>query len=224
MRLSKILFFTLILLIPLNLGKHFITADSYVWGVLVDYLIPTFYIQDLLAILVLVFWVIEDGFPKKEDLLEFITTRRNQVLIFFIVASGLSVVSAIRFVPSFFEFLRLLLYTLLAIYISYKVRAEKDLPVILSLLSFEVIFLGLLGIFQYVKQASVFNNYLFFGEQPYSFSTWGIAKENVFGVYRVPAYGLFRHPNIFGGFLSVLLVWLLPNLRQKKRYFFSFVL
>src|SRR4030042_5726157 len=45
-------------------------------------------------------------------------------------------------------------------------------------------------------------------EPPFSFSTAGIIKENLFGFSVVPAYGLFKHPNILGGFLSVMLIWI----------------
>jgi hypothetical protein len=55
------------------------------------------------------------------------------------------------------------------------------------------------------------------GEQPYAYGTRNIVKTNFFGVARIPPYGLFRHPNIFGGFLAVTLLWVLFLLKTSYR-------
>ncbi len=222
MKLSRLFFFLLVLLIPLNLGRHFIIPDAFVWGTLVDYLIPTIYVQDILAVLILLLWFLENGLPKKYSAREFFKERAWQVLVLFIAAVGFSTLSSLRIFPASYVFLRLLLYVSLSIYVSYEVKVEKDFPVILNLLSIDLVFLGLLAIVQFGKQGAVFNNYLFFGEQPYSLSTWGVDRENVFGNLMVPAYGLFRHPNIFGGFLSIVLIWLIPYLPRKRIYLLPF--
>ena len=47
--LDKLVFYLLIIFLPINLGKHFEILDSYVWGFLSDYLIPTVYVQDILV-------------------------------------------------------------------------------------------------------------------------------------------------------------------------------
>ena len=52
---AKKLFFLLILLLPLNLGKHFVIKDSYVLGLLIDYLIPTIFVQDILVFLIILY-------------------------------------------------------------------------------------------------------------------------------------------------------------------------
>ena len=223
MKASKVLFFVLVLLLPVNLGKHFELFDSYVWGVLSDYLIPTLYAQDILVVSTLIFWLKERGFPSRQTLATFVSAKEAQFLILFIFSLMLSVASAARPLPAFFVFLRIFLYFLLFIYISYEIKVEKDFLVILTLLAISVIFIGALGILQFLKQGAVFNNYLFLGEQPYSYSTWGIVRKSVLGVGKIPAYSLFRHPNIFGGFLSVVLVWVLASFKKSKIFLLAFI-
>ncbi len=215
------LFLIIVFIIPFNLGKHFIINDSYVWGILVDYLIPTVYLQDILVFLVLVFWVVS-GNVKKVKSLSLISKREVQISTLFVFSCLFSVLSAQRLVPSLYFWIRLLLYFLLFIFILCEVCVEKRFFKILNVVSASVIFVSLLGVFQFIKQGSLFNNYYFFGEQPYSLSTYGIAKETFLGHFVVPSYATFRHSNVLGGFLSIFLLWLLPYLRGNRRYFFAF--
>ena len=222
--ISKKLFYFLILLLPINLGKHFESDASFVRGIRVDYLIPTIFVQDILVFLIIIFWIVEKGFPKKQQLLKVFERKEVQVLIFFLFSLLLSTLSARSFIPSIYFFGRVLLYAGVFLYVVFEVKAEEDFPRVLEMLGIGVVFLGILGILQYIKQGSVFNDYLFFGEQPYSFSTWNVAKEKVFGVSKVASYGTFRHPNTFGGFLSIVLVWIYSNIERKKEYIMSFLL
>ena len=59
MTLHKKLFFVLALLLPVNLAKHFIYPGAYVDGILVDYLIPTLYLTDLLIAAIAALWLFE---------------------------------------------------------------------------------------------------------------------------------------------------------------------
>jgi len=58
-QVSKILFFALAAVLPVNLGKHFEFSGSYVYGNLVDYLVPTLYLQDILALALLLAVIFE---------------------------------------------------------------------------------------------------------------------------------------------------------------------
>ena len=49
--LRRIVFYTLLLCLPLNLGYHFILKTSYLHGTLIDYLVPVIYVQDILAVI-----------------------------------------------------------------------------------------------------------------------------------------------------------------------------
>jgi len=85
------------------------------------------------------------------------------------------------------------------------------------LLVISVFSISLLGLAQWVLQHSVFNNYLFFGEQPYSFLTPGILHHALLGDSVIPPYAIFKHPNVLGGYLSIVLVWLAMLFLYTKR-------
>ena len=85
--LSKKIFFILIFLIPVNLGKHFEIFSSFVGGVLVDYLVPTIFVQDILILLIILLWLFSGGikrlFTSKIELFE---KKEVQISFLFIFA------------------------------------------------------------------------------------------------------------------------------------------
>jgi len=225
LNLSRNIFVVLVILIPVNLGKHFITTDSYVHGILVDYLIPTIYLQDILIILVLVLWFLSGSLKKIfKGRYRVLDRKEIQFAILFVFSTFLSVLSSQRFLPSIYFWARLPLYFLLLLYILSEIKVESYFFKILDILAVSTALLGILGISQYLNHGAVFNNYLVFGEQPYSASTLDVAKKTFMGKRVVPAYGVFRHPNIFGGYLSLVLVWIFSFLKRNKKYLIAFVL
>jgi len=223
--LSKKIFFILIFLIPINLGKHFEIFSSYVGGVLVDYLVPTIFVQDILILLVVLFWLFSGGFKKLfSTKIELFEKKEIQISFLFIFSLFISTLVSVRFIPSFYAWLRMLVYYLFFIYTLLEINVEDNYFKILDITSTSVFLISLLGITQFINQGSVFNNYLILGEQPYSAGIFGIAKEYIFGRYLIPAYGLFRHPNAFGGYLAIILSWLFCFIKKRKSYFVSFLL
>jgi len=208
---ARFLFYILIISLPINLGLHFILPSSYVGGLLVDYLVPTVFVQDILAVLLCKFWITED----RAGIYSALRSKKALPLVLLVYILFLSTLMATRFVPSFYLFLRWLIYVFVCLYVREKFNHDTDTKFISKVLSYWLLFLGLLALNQYVIQGSVFNNYLVLGEQPYSAATPLIARENIFGVARVPAYGIFRHPNIFGGFLAISLIWVLNAYKKK---------
>lgn len=211
LRLSKLIFYSLIVCLPINSGLHFVSSSAYVGGLLVDYLIPTLFAQDILAILLCIAWVIENP----SGVLDVIKSKKAFALVLLIYVLFLSTLLATRFIPSFYAFFRWVVYALVCLYIQKNFDRETDTVFVSKALSYWLVFLGILALGQYIKQGAFFNNYLILGEQPYSAATPLIDRENIFGVARVPAYGIFRHPNIFGGFLAVALIWVLNAYRKK---------
>lgn len=200
--LKRILFSLIIFLIPINLGKHFISVNSYVGPQLVDYLIPTIWLTDLLIFVLLVLWVVGGGLKrvKNKNLLRFITV--------FIAVLIPSVLIAPRIEASAYFFLSLVLKIMFMLFVSEMKNIKDNFLKIVKILSSSVFLLSILALGQWFKQSSVFNNYLFFGEQPYSLVSSNVAKINLFGRLKIPPYATFRHPNIFAGFLSTVLVWI----------------
>lgn len=217
-RVKEILFYLLVFTLPFNLGKHFVFGWSYVNGLLTDYLIPTLYLQDVLIISLLLLWFIEIV-KRKRTLVDLGWISR--FLFIFLFTILLSSISSINPAASVFGFLRLALYILFSFYIVYNFDWEKEIPKLIKVLILSVLFIEGLSILQWLKQGSIFNNYLFFGEQPYGYSTFGISKESFFGRTVIPPYATFRHPNILAGFLSIVLVWIYGFRGVLKDNFFE---
>jgi len=222
--ISKTLFLLLVFFIPVNLGKHFEIIDSYVRGVLIDYLVPTIFLQDILVFIILMFWLFSFTKNTWYKILNILDRKEIQMIVLFVFSVLLSSLCSQRIVPSLYAWSRFFLYFLLFLYILLEIPVEEYFFKILKIIAISIIFSGLLGIFQYINKGSVFNNYLVLGEQPYSYSTYGIAKEIFLGTRVIPSYGLFRHPNIFGGYLSLLLLWIFPFIKKNLLYLISFLL
>lgn len=176
------LFYLILFLIPSNLGKHFILPSSYVGGSLVDYLIPTVYLTDILIVLLLIVKPLK-AIPK--------------TLIIFLLLLLPSVIFAASPVPAVYKWLKFLEIGLLISWVKqYKPDFRK--PLIAA-----VIFQSLLAVGQWLNQGSLFG-YWFLGEQPYTAATPGIDKITwLDGSLKIPPLGTTPHPNILGGFLAV---------------------
>ncbi len=217
------IFYLLIILLPLNLGKHFYFDWSYVNGLLIDYHIPTIFVQDILILVLLFVWVVDLVANKAYKAYKF-NFKYFALIILFNFCVALSVLSSKYLEPSLYVFCRQLLYSGFLFYVWCNITFSKDFIKIINLISISMVFVSVLGILQWYKQSSVFNNYLFFGEQPYSYSTRGVVVENFFGQGKVASYGLFRHPNVFAGFLSVWILWCLYAFSHtKKRLYLYFI-
>ncbi len=204
--LSRTVFYTLLMCLPLNLGYHFILKTSYLHGILIDYLVPVLYVQDILAV---IFVLLNFSTIKN------VVLKADKFLIWFLFAVLLSTISSAYPAVSLSYFVRLLVYVLTMLIAKEKYGSKEAGEKMYKIAAVWIVGLSVLAILQWVKQGSVFDNYLFLGEQPYNISTPGIIIENFFDVAKVPPYGTFRHPNIFGGLLSVTLVWML-FLAQKS--------
>ncbi len=197
-KVSRILFLSLVAILPLNLGKHFEFYGSYVYGNLIDYLVPTLYLQDVLAVALLISMI----FEKKK----FGLSGPVKKLAWFLLVLFASSIFASRALPSFWFLFRVFLYSLTAVYAYRWFDFKKDAVIFHKILTMQFIFISTLAILQFLFKGSVFDNYLFFGEQPYSFSTPNITKEIFLGNVVLPPMALFRHPNILAGYLAVLLI------------------
>src|SRR3989304_6764950 len=140
------LFYLIVFLIPANLGKHFILPQSYVSGYLVDYLIPTLYLTDILIILLLIFK------PVK-------TVPR--ALCIFLGLLLPSVIFSASPIPAIYKWFKFLEIGLLVTWIR-----QYQPPIIKPLLA-AIIFQSLLAIGQWFNQGSLLG-YWFLGEQPYT--------------------------------------------------------
>ena len=140
-QISKILFFVLIAVLPVNLGKHFEFSGAYVYGNLVDYLVPALYPQDILALVLLLAII----FEKKKIVLQG-PVRKLGV---FLGLLFLSSIFASRVLPSLWFSFRIFLYSMTAVYVYFWVDLEKDAALLRKILTIQFLFISTLAILQF---------------------------------------------------------------------------
>lgn len=236
-KLQTFTFYLLLILLPSNLAKHFFFDFSSIYGVYVDYLIPTVYLTDLLLFILLALWAAETVVKIKSLCREHPPVRQARVhlwrkesiptlsLLVFLLVAGLSVAVAKNQPAAVYKWLKLLEFTLLALWVAAHINWEHDFSRIVLALSLGVFYESLLTIFQWFRQESIFGFY-FLGEPPYSILTPGIAKISFLGEVKVRPYGTLPHPNVLGGFLAVLLPWIIfyaaRQVKEKARRYAAF--
>jgi len=219
------IFYLLLFLLPTNLAKHFPLPSSYVSGILVDYLIPTLYLTDILIISLLVLWLI-DKFSSHQQLTLWPSRQLlKSPLIIFLLLLLPSVIFSTSLIPAAYKWLKFLELTLLVSWIKDNLDLKTHLTTITNWLSASVICQSLLALAQWLKQSSLFG-YWFFGEQPYTSATPGIDKITWFsGALKIPPLGTLPHPNVLAGFLVAslpLILYQLIKARQPKSIFLYF--
>lgn len=220
MNLTKRLLQILVFLIPTNLSYHWILESSYINGRLIDYLIPSLYLQDIVLVLLLGAIVYNKliNVDKSDFIQLFKSVLRSSTLqIFFIFIIYLLVVSA--FTPSaisaFLIIFRASLLYLCGNWIIKTYSKQDFLSLIIPPLIVGIISQSIIGLSQYINQSSVFG-YLLLGEPDLSSAL--IAKTQFRGFLEVAPYGTTPHPNILAGFIVTAMIIIFnrtPLLGQK---------
>ena len=99
---------------------------------------------------------------------------------------------------------------------SFIIRLKpKLLPSVLSL-SVGVYYSSVLAIWQFLAQSSIGGVLWWLGERSFNLSTPGIAKTTINGAEILRPYATFSHPNVLGGFLTVMLPVILAVLVYRR--------
>jgi len=200
------------LLIPVQLGKHFWPSFSFVSGIRVDYLSPILYLSDIAAIIIILFFIISKKWPHlsfSKNLLPYIALF-VLVLVFQIFVAR-SPLAHLYGVSKFFEMF------LLGMFVATTIK-HTDIGNIARALSIGAFFSSVLSFLQMFFQHSIGGVFYFLGERTFSISTIGIAKMNSFDMQILRPYAAFPHPNVLAFFLFVsvvLLAWFIPYEKNK---------
>ena len=194
--IDKIIFW-LVFLLPTQLGRHFWLKESYVFGLRVDYLSPTFYFQDFFILSIIVLFL-------RKNFWQF---RQKKYLFFtglYLIISLFNIYFSLNPLISFFYWLRISELILLGLAIgkyskTFLDHIQKCLPGI-------VLFETGLSVFQMIKQGSIGGIFWFLGERSFSVFTPGIARADWLGKVLLRPYGTFSHPNSLAGFTLVSLI------------------
>ena len=197
--LSDVFILLLFFLLPVGWSKHWLIPENLVNGVLVDYLMPDLWLQDIiaLAIIILNFKFI---ILKLKFLLPLFLILGS---VFFSSAPLVSLINLTRF--------------LLALGVGHILTSNRKFkkPALIGLTG-AVIWTGILAILQFIKQGTVFG-WWFLGEPIFSLGSGGVKKVVLFGKNLVLPMATFPHFNVLIAFLILSLI----VLRKKIWYWLA---
>lgn len=207
-KVQSLLFVLLVFLLPTQFGKHFWPSFAFINGLRIDYLSPTLYTTDVLA----VFFI-------------FSATKRiyfSSLFFLFLLILSVGIYLSIQPMSGWYGFLKIIEYAFLwnALLNFFKEKKETVTLLSLPLLS-GVIFESLLAIWQYLYQQSVGGFFYFFGERTFSASTPGIANASVNGELILRPYGTLSHPNVLAAFLLFGCSVIFYKIFKEKNIFYK---
>ena len=220
MRLHRVLFFLLLILLPVQLGRHFWPDFSLVFGLRVDYLSPTIYLTDLLVMGILVTWLFE--MKKKRDKIH----KRlkgywwlGAVFAFLLLNAFLAQNQG----AAFYKLIKIIEFTLLGFYVARN-RPQLSIfhfplfsPRNKLCLSIAIVYSSFIAIAQLLKQASLDGVFWWLGERTFNDFTPGIARAVWDGRLIMRPYATFPHPNVLAGFILVVTILLLGNFKSTNQ-------
>jgi len=211
-KLNSILILLITLIFPLNQQYHlrpFISVEGFI----IDYLILKISAQEVIIFLILVLNLV--------FIIKFFRNLRIlSVLLLFLTFIFLSVLNSRYTLLAFYDNLIWVLIVFCSILFIKKPEIIKQ-DVVVKSIKFWLIFLVILGCFQFLNQGSIFNNYHIFGEYPYSENNLFIKQRNTLLSDFVPSMGIFSHSNIFGAYYLFLL-FLLRCFKKDRVIFHIF--
>lgn len=214
-KLHQALFSLLLILLPIQLGRHFWPDFSLISGIRVDYLSPTIYLTDLLVIGILGVWFWERRSQFSVFSFQSLVKKYWWILAVFTFLL-LSAFFAQNQGAAFYKLIRIIEFSLLGLYV---VKTKPRLPLVANLLSISVIYSSFIAIAQLLKQASLDGVFWWLGERTFNDFTPSIARAVWDGQLIMRPYATFSHPNVLAGFVLVSLILVLANFssRSKRR-------
>lgn len=194
--------------------------NPYIDGVLVNYLVPTVHIVDVMAGLIVVSFVWEGGIRKFAKYKWWVIS-----VILYLLLHNIIFANWVTFILSLRYLLLIIVGFALVLYL--KEAFEKGvLRALINQLVF-VVSIGLIvqiaiGLLQVINGHSIGMDFL--GESRITGSYIGVSYLSLDGGNVLRAYGTFPHPNVLGGyFVAVQLFFLtfLPFVRKKWKVVFS---
>lgn len=211
-KINRLLVFLFVLLLPTQLGRHFFLPFSYLSGVRIDYLAPTLYLTDILAILLII-----------NNLKTVYLFLKQKKILFILGLLLINIFFSLSTFVSVFQWIRILEWlSLFAIFKNLAKKFKADQTAFFLLLGgFFELFLCLL---QLVNKHSIQGLFYFFGERYMTLSMPGIAKASFRGIEILRPYGTFSHPNSMAGFYLLIYFFVLTNKKIKHVFLKYFLL
>ena len=195
LKLKKIegsLLFLTLLFLPTQLGRHFWPEFAFVYSLPIDYLSPTIYFWDVLAIALCISFILQ----KKH-----INRLALNLFCFFILTQTLSLLQ--NFANTGAGLVRLeqyLIAGLFGVYLASSKFSEMK-SVIFWALALSILGESILAIAQFIKAGTL--GLWILGERTFSISTPAIAKFDFYGSEFLRPYATFPHPNVLAAFMII---------------------
>jgi hypothetical protein len=207
--LSRTILLLFILLLPTQLGKHFFLPFSYLSGVRIDYLAPTLYVTDILAVLLI--------FLFAREWMRYVLNKTVAMVLLFVLAN---IVFALSPLVATYKALKLLEVILLGIvFFRQRVLSIREIVVAFTIgAGIEL----LIAILQFYFKHSLQGIVYFLGERFLTSSLPDIAKVSLMGIEVLRPYATFSHPNSMAGFYLLLYGFILwqKQIPPLLRYIF----
>lgn len=227
-------FFSLILLLPTQLGKHFWPDFSIISGIRVDYLSPIVYVTDILVGILFVLWFLNRHSGKRSasrisyrsnntDSGVALLPRMTKLYVFFCLFLLINILLSQNIPNGLYHLLKFLEFSFVGYYVATTITSLLQVKRLFLVLGIGVIGQSFLAISQFFKQGALGGIVYFLGERSFTAATPGIANASINGELILRPYGTFPHPNVLAGFLLITLIGLLfifPWTRKFERAVF----
>lgn len=202
----QILISLLSFFLPTQLALHLNNFNSTVYGFQIDHLIPTIYLTDIIAFLIIILGLGKFKLKKSHML----------YAVCFMGFALLNIFVSDYFISSAYKWTKVTEMLLLGIVI-FNCKKFDIFKNFIKPPSYSIFIACLLGIWQFLIKGSVGGLFYWFGERSFLFSNPNIAPY---------PYSFFSHPNSFAGFLLVYGIFLLQfkNKFNQKYFWTLFVL
>lgn len=200
--------FLAVLFLPTQLGKHFWPEFSLVFSLKIDYLSPTVYFWDFLAILFFI------AVARRNHL----NQKAVCIFLIFLFTQILSLLYAKNPGAGLFRAEQLLVTALFGIGLA-SLNLKENLGVIKFGLTLSFVLVSIMAIGQFTLEKSL--GFWIFGERSFSISTPSIATFSFYNKVFLRPYSTFPHPNLLAAFITITPLMLILKLGNKKANFLN---
>ena len=187
-------------LLPTQLGLHLNNLSPTVYGFKIDYLTPTIYLTDIVILPIIVYSLRKLKFSKRQILFS----------LLYIGFALINILTSGYQLAAVYKWLRISEMILLGLALM-NTKKFDSFKHFFKPLSYSMIIVCLLGIFQFLTKGSIGGIFYWLGERSFLFSDPNIAPY---------PYSTFSHPNSFAGFLLIFGIFLLKFKKRLSSRFF----
>ncbi|MBI4157923.1 O-antigen ligase family protein [Candidatus Woesebacteria bacterium] len=205
-RFTKLVFRVFVFLLPTQLAYHFWPDWALVFGIRVDYLAPTVYLTDILALILISLYFIQKKKAKERK----VNYKAWALILTFVILNTFFAKVPLIALFKWMKVLELyLIFTFVKNFKPLDFYQDFIKPLILSSLIFSVI-----GVLQFLRGATLGGVFYLLGERSFNLFTPGIALVKFYGKDYLRAYSTFSHPNSLAGFLSIVTIFIVVYIKK----------